>query len=120
MAKIVNTKARKRPTFMRPSSEASNVLISCFMRGIELIERSGRRILNVLKDLSDELLLMPGIQPMTEIITTKKSSQFHTSRMKLFLCSAKPIARILATHSNVNMIENAVSTLAILALRWEK
>jgi len=80
MAKIVKTKARKRPTLTRPTREASKVLMSAFMRGIELIDRSGRRIRKVRSDLSDELLSMPGSHPITEILTTKKSNQFHTSR----------------------------------------
>ena len=85
MAKIEKTKARKINTFNRPLRVAPSILIKAFICGIELMERSGLKILKVLKDFRLEFLLSPGSQPMTEIITTNKSSQDQMSRMQEFL-----------------------------------
>ena len=81
MAKIEKTKARKINTFNRPLRVAPRIVIKAFICGIELMERKGLKILKVLRDLRLELLLSPGSQPTTEIITTNKSSQDQISRM---------------------------------------
>lgn len=74
-------KAKKINTFTIPGMELNRDWISAFMLGSELIERRGRKILNVLKDFIEELPSMPGSQVTTEIVTTKISSQFHLSLM---------------------------------------
>lgn len=74
-------KAKKMNTFTIPGMELNRDWISAFMLGSELIERRGRKILNVLKDFIEELPSMPGSQVTTEIVTTKISSQFHLSLM---------------------------------------
>lgn len=81
MAKIVKMNVKKMKTFTIPGIELKSDLISCFMLGIELIERRGLKIRKVLNDFMLELPSMPGNQVMTEIVTTKISSQFHLSLM---------------------------------------
>jgi len=56
MAKIEKTKARKINTLTNPLMVAPRILIKAFICGIELMERNGLRILNVLKDFKLELL----------------------------------------------------------------
>ena len=67
-------------TFTSPLIDAIRILIYAFIAGIELIERRGLRIRNVLKDFRLLFPSAPGIQQTTEIVTTKKSSQFQVSR----------------------------------------
>jgi len=88
--------------------------MSAFIVGIALIERSGRKIRNVLSDLKLELLPIPGSHPRTEIETTKISNQFHRSLMYEFLCIIKPMPRILETASKRKIIVKALLTTSIL------
>jgi hypothetical protein len=87
--------------------------MSAFIVGIALIERSGRKIRNVLNDLKLELLPKPGTQPITEIETTKISNQFHRSRIYEFLCIIKPMPRIFVTASKRKIIVKALFTTSI-------
>jgi hypothetical protein len=101
-------KDKKPRTLMSPGIELRSVWIKLFISGRELIDLRGLKILNVRKALRAPAS-KNGSHPITEMITIKRSSQFHGSLMYEFLCQTKPIAMSLLRHSIKNIIEKAVS-----------
>jgi hypothetical protein len=109
IAKRMNVNPKNTRTPNKPGSEANKASISCFILGRRLIVLSGRRILNVLNDFKPPLLTL-GKKLSTEMITTKKSSQFHASLKYENLWKMKPFAIILQAHSRMKTIVNARSS----------
>ena len=109
IAKRMNVNPKKTRTPNRPGSEANKASISCFILGRRLIVLSGRRILNVLNDFKPPLLTL-GRKLSTEMMTTKKSSQFQGSLRYDYLWKMKPFAIILQAHSRMKMTVNKRST----------
>jgi hypothetical protein len=73
------------------------------MLGKALMLLRGLSTLNVLKAFKFAAGIA-GMNSMIPMHTTRKSSQFHGSRMYEFLCIAKPIARILIIASRVKVM----------------
>ena len=100
---------KKINTPIRPGREESKASMSCFILGKRLIVLSGLRILNVLNDFKPPLLT-DGRKLSTEMMTTKKSSQFQGSLRYDYLWKMKPFAIILQAHSRMKMTVNKRST----------
>ena len=82
-------KNMNRTAFARVGIDASNESISLLIDGIDLMLRKGlstRSTLRTLMVVSEK----KGMNSIMPTITTKKSSQFHGSRIYAFLCSIKP------------------------------
>lgn len=74
---MMNMKSSSENTFTSAGTAESMVLISFFMEGMALRDRSGLKSLKVLSELT------PWKDPLkasSEVITTVKSSQFQESR----------------------------------------
>jgi len=101
-----STKKRKNATLANPGTLLSKELISTLSLGILLMERRGRKIRAVRKTFRLEYWFKAGKKSSKETRTTKKSSQFQTSRKYDFLCTTNPIASILTMHSIKNTADS--------------
>ena len=101
--------ARNTKTPIRPLVESISVSTIAFILGNRLTVLSGLKILKVRNALSPPPLFTYGKNPIHEVITTKKSSQFQKLLKYASLWKMKPLEMILQEHSKAKMAVNARS-----------
>jgi len=98
-------KNMKTTTLPRLGRDASKDPINLLILGNALMDLRGLNTLIVRRAF--KLAEGIGVYSMIAIQTTIKSSQFQASRRYAFLCTKNPIAIILKTASEMNIIEKA-------------